>query len=494
MRAHLRTVIVLALSVGMLAWFLRGANLREVWTEIQDGRLGLLALALGVTGMTYVFRALRWQYLLRPLGHPSFSLVFKATVIGFAASTLLPARAGEVVRPYLLARRAGFSAMSAFATIILERVLDLMTVLLLFGCYLALSTPAVVVEQSATFTALKSGGLLAGIASVVGLILLMVVAGHPEKLAAWALRVERVLPSKVANAMAHFVRTFLEGLAVVRQPGRLAVAGLLSLPLWLSIALGIWLTSRAFHIDMSYPGAFLMMAVLVVGVAVPTPGAVGGLPQGLPDRRRGVLRGRQRQGGGRRAGAARDLVPAGHHRRGGVPRPGRLEPQRCPPALGPGRPGGRGMKCPYCGHMGDKVVDSRESKEGDVIRRRRECLECSRRFTSYERVDDIPYMVIKKDGRRERFERQKLIAGMLRACEKRPVTVSALEAIADRIEGILQDRPEKEIATGEIGVIVMQDLKRLDKVAYVRFASVYRDFRDIGEFMVELKDLINAKE
>jgi len=152
------------------------------------------------------------------------------------------------------------------------------------------------------------------------------------------------------------------------------------------------------------------------------------------------------------------------------------------------------MKCPYCGHMGDKVVDSRESKEGEVIRRRRECLECSRRFTSYERVDDIPYMVIKKDGRRERFERQKLIAGMLRACEKRPVTVSALEAIADRIEGMLQDRPEKEIGTGEIGVFVMQDLKRLDKVAYVRFASVYRDFRDIGEFMVELKDLINAKE
>ena len=111
-----------------------------------------------------------------------------------------------------------------------------------------------------------------------------------------------------------------------------------------------------------------------------------------------------------------------------------------------------------------------------------------------ERVDDIPYMVIKKDGRRERFERQKLIAGMLRACEKRPVTVSALEAIADRIEGVLQDRPEKEISTGEIGVFVMQELKRLDKVAYVRFASVYRDFRDIGEFMVELKDLISAKE
>jgi len=273
---HIRTLVVLALSVGMLAWFLRGANLHEVWAEIQNGRVGLLVLAVGVTCLTYVFRALRWQYLLHPLGNPPFSAVFKTTVIGFAVSTLLPARAGEVVRPYLLARRAGFSATSAFATIILERVLDLVTVLLLFGFYLAFFTPAVAAGHAATFAALKSGGLLAGVASVAGLVFMMVAAGHPEKLASLALRVERVLPAKVANAMAHLVRTFLEGLAVVRQPGRLAIAGVLSLPLWLSIALGIYLTSRAFRIDMPYPGAFLMMAVLVVGVAVPTPGAVGG--------------------------------------------------------------------------------------------------------------------------------------------------------------------------------------------------------------------------
>ena len=152
------------------------------------------------------------------------------------------------------------------------------------------------------------------------------------------------------------------------------------------------------------------------------------------------------------------------------------------------------MKCPYCGHLGDKVVDSRESKEGEVIRRRRECLACGRRFTSYERIDEIPYMVVKKDGSRERFERQKLIAGLLKACEKRPVSVSAVEGIADRVEAALQDRPEKEIATAEIGSFVMQELKRLDKVAYVRFASVYRHFRDIGEFMTELRDLLNAKE
>ena len=152
------------------------------------------------------------------------------------------------------------------------------------------------------------------------------------------------------------------------------------------------------------------------------------------------------------------------------------------------------MKCPFCSHLGDKVVDSRESREGEVIRRRRECLECGRRFTSYERIDEIPYMVVKKDGTRERFERQKLIAGMLKACEKRPVSVAALEAVADRIETTLQDRAEKEMSTAEIGELVMQELKRLDKVAYVRFASVYRHFRDIGEFMTELKDLLSTKE
>jgi transcriptional repressor NrdR len=154
------------------------------------------------------------------------------------------------------------------------------------------------------------------------------------------------------------------------------------------------------------------------------------------------------------------------------------------------------VKCPYCAQLGDKVVDSRESKEGDVIRRRRQCLnqECRKRFTSYERIDEIPYMVVKKDGTRERFERQKLVAGLLKACEKRPVSVAAIEDVADRVEGMLQERAEKEIATAEVGAFVMQELKRLDKVAYVRFASVYRHFRDIGEFMTELKDLLNAKE
>jgi transcriptional repressor NrdR len=152
------------------------------------------------------------------------------------------------------------------------------------------------------------------------------------------------------------------------------------------------------------------------------------------------------------------------------------------------------VKCPYCGHLGDKVVDSRESKEGEVIRRRRECLDCGRRFTSYERIDEIPYMVVKKDGSRERFERQKLVAGLLKACEKRPVRVAALEAIADRVEAALQEKPEREISTEEIGADVMRELRQLDQVAFVRFASVYRNFRDIDEFRNELNQLLRTKD
>ncbi len=152
------------------------------------------------------------------------------------------------------------------------------------------------------------------------------------------------------------------------------------------------------------------------------------------------------------------------------------------------------MKCPYCGNLGDKVVDSREGKEGEVIRRRRECLECGRRFTSYERIDEIPYMVVKKDGRRERFDRQKLVGGLLKSCEKRPVRVAALEAIADKVEASLQEKPEREISSDEIGAYVMQELRHLDQVAFVRFASVYRNFRDLDEFKHELNELLRTRE
>lgn len=151
------------------------------------------------------------------------------------------------------------------------------------------------------------------------------------------------------------------------------------------------------------------------------------------------------------------------------------------------------MKCPFCSHLDDKVIDSREARTGDLIRRRRECLKCGRRFTTYERIDEIPYMVIKKDGRREKFERQKILQGLLKACEKRPVPVTKLEMIVDEAETFVSEAADRERTTNEIGELLMKSLKKLDKVAYVRFASVYLDFKDVKEFMDELKGLLKDR-
>jgi transcriptional repressor NrdR len=151
------------------------------------------------------------------------------------------------------------------------------------------------------------------------------------------------------------------------------------------------------------------------------------------------------------------------------------------------------MNCPFCGFKEDRVIDSRESKEGDVIRRRRECLQCVRRFTTYERIDEVPYMVVKKDGRREKFDRQKVLGGLLKACEKRPISMTKLAELVDEVEGRLADKGEREISTTEIGELLMKQLIPLDKIAYVRFASVYRDFQDVEAFLSELKDLMRQK-
>jgi transcriptional repressor NrdR len=151
------------------------------------------------------------------------------------------------------------------------------------------------------------------------------------------------------------------------------------------------------------------------------------------------------------------------------------------------------MRCSYCGFLESKVIDSRESKKGISIRRRRECISCARRFTTYEKIEEIPYMIVKKDGTRQMFDRQKLLRGLLKACEKRPIPVNKLEEIVEEIESRLQERPEKEMKSSDIGALVMERLKDLDKVAYVRFASVYREFRDVMEFKHELETLLKEK-
>lgn len=276
MRSRLRAVLVLVLTLGLLAFFFNDVNVGDVWTATRQADPRLLALAVLVTMTTYALRAFRWQYLLAPIGPTRFRTAFETTVIGFAASFLLPARPGEVLRPFLLAKRDGLPATPAFATIILERLLDLVTVVLLFGAFVLLVDPASLSADPAVYARVKTGGMVAAAASIAGMAIFFFLAGRPERLGAWALRIERVLPARPARMVAHFVEGFAQGLAVMRRPAHLLGSLALSFPLWLSIALGIWVTSHAFHMTFSYLGSFLVMTLLVVGVAMPTPGQVGG--------------------------------------------------------------------------------------------------------------------------------------------------------------------------------------------------------------------------
>ncbi|HEY3382074.1 MAG TPA: lysylphosphatidylglycerol synthase transmembrane domain-containing protein [Vicinamibacterales bacterium] len=276
MRAHLRTIVVFVLAVALLAWFLRHANLAGVWAEIRRGDIGLVLVAVVMTMTTYASRSIRWQYLLQGLGPTRFLNVFRATVMGFAASFLLPARAGEFLRPYVLARREGLSATATFATVILERVFDMVTVLALFAVFLLLDDPAVVDADPRVFNAVKLSGLVVAAVTVAVLVVFFVLAGRPETVGRLSARVERVLPARLARLVDGMARTFAEGLSAVRRPQQLVMVFVWSFPLWLSIAAGAWLVTHAFHIEMSYVGSFLLTTVLVAGVLVPTPGAVGG--------------------------------------------------------------------------------------------------------------------------------------------------------------------------------------------------------------------------
>lgn len=148
------------------------------------------------------------------------------------------------------------------------------------------------------------------------------------------------------------------------------------------------------------------------------------------------------------------------------------------------------MKCPFCGYKEDKVVDSRATAEESAVRRRRECLKCGKRFTTYEYIEEVSLLVIKKDGRREPFDRKKVLAGIIRACEKRPVSVEKMENVVVQVEHAIQKKSDREVLSSKIGELVMERLKQIDDVAYVRFASVYRQFKDVGQFMVELRDIL----
>ena len=279
MRSHLRSAVVLLVAVGLVALFLRDVDLHRVGRDIVGARPAWLAIGLSCTVVSLAIRSYRWRYLLEPLGHTTFSESFRATAVGFAASTVLPVRAGEVIRPYFVARLASrherMSATGAFATIIIERILDVVTVLILVASYVLVFGPRATAGNPAAFAWLTWVALTAGAAALAGLAVLFVLAGDPARLGRVTARLARIVPSLAAR-LARLVENFAHGLGVVRRPGRLLVALAWSFPLWVSIAAGIWSVATAFRIAIPFTGSFLVVALLVLGVAVPTPGAVGG--------------------------------------------------------------------------------------------------------------------------------------------------------------------------------------------------------------------------
>lgn len=276
MRPWLRNSVLIALMLVLVGVFLRNANLAEVWHVMRTAHPGLVAAGVGCLFASYALRALRWQVMLAPLGTTHFGPAFRATVIGFAASFILPARAGEVIRPWLLARREHLDPAAVFATIVIERLLDLVAVLVLLGLFLLVFDPGLAALDPAMFAAVRAGGLAAAGAALAGMGVLMFFAARPALLGQVVHAVTAWLPAGAARVVRGLAAAFVAGLAVVRDPARLGWALLWSLPLWLVIALQIWVVSVALGVALPPAGALLMMALLVVGVAVPTPGAVGG--------------------------------------------------------------------------------------------------------------------------------------------------------------------------------------------------------------------------
>lgn len=262
-------ILIAGLTLLLLWLFVRNLNGEELRHAFARADLRLVGLAVLTTLQTYLIRAWRWQTMLRPLGHVHFGPAFRTTVIGFTATFLLPARVGEVLRPYLLARQERLSFSAAFATIILERAFDLTAVLILF----AVATPFLGIDVGAET---RLAGQAAAVAAVVGLAALFVFAGHPERVGQWADRLGRWLPARLGATVSLFARKFAEGLAVMRRPQALVISLAWSLALWVSICVGIWLVSRAFGLTVPFTGSFLVVMYLVIGVSAPTPGGFGG--------------------------------------------------------------------------------------------------------------------------------------------------------------------------------------------------------------------------
>jgi uncharacterized protein (TIRG00374 family) len=272
MRLTRHTALVSIATIALLVFFFRQADLGGVWRALLSAHPGLIALAILVTAPTYIIRTWRWQILLAPIERLPFAPVFRATVVGFTTSFLLPARAGELIRPWMLSRETGVSASAGFATVIVERLFDLVAVLTLFCIWRVLPVP----PGTAEIDGVTPAAIVAAAAGLAALFATFLLAGHAERVGTLATALARVLPARAATAIVTFVQKFSRGLAIMRRPGPIVAALLLSLLLWASIGLMTWLTSRAFDITFTYPASFLLSLFLVAGVAVPTPGGVGG--------------------------------------------------------------------------------------------------------------------------------------------------------------------------------------------------------------------------
>ena len=268
-RISWHALVIAVLTVGLLALFLRSVDLREAWRALLNAHPAWIAAGTATTLVTYLLRSWRWQVLLAPIGGVSFRSSFRATVIGFAGNLLLPARAGELIRAYVIGHHERVNVASAFATVIVERLLDLVTVLLFF-------TSGIVFSGIDVGPAIEAAGWVAAGGAVTALAVLFVLAGHPERVGRLTDQMVSRLPHRLATVVGQLARTLTTGLRVMRSPGHFALALASSVPIWLSIAIGIMFISWAFDLKLQLQGAFLVIGYLTVGVSVPTPGAAGG--------------------------------------------------------------------------------------------------------------------------------------------------------------------------------------------------------------------------
>ena len=276
MRRHFNTAIVTALTLSLMIFFFRNASFTQVWQEVLQAEGSLLAIGLLLMSCTYLFRVERWRYLLLPIAPTRFSSAFRATVIGFTVNALLPGRAGEVVRPYVLARQEGLSATSAFATIVIERLLDLVVVCLIVSGFVLFFSPQLTATNTRLLSAMESGAFATGLIATILLVVVGILAGDLDRVRSLLVRLQQSASGGLMRRLALGGEHFLEGLVVVRRVRPLGVALMWSLPLWFTMVASIWCVTNAFGIEIPMGGATILMALVVVGVALPTPGGVGG--------------------------------------------------------------------------------------------------------------------------------------------------------------------------------------------------------------------------